>query len=81
VFDFRLPPPCILDLHSSGILRAVEWYLVTEVSGQPICPIFKDQAIQEALKMGLIGCPETSVTINLHCVTSQKGENLILCVV
>jgi len=26
---------------------------------------------------GPIGCPETSVTTNLHCVTSQKGEDLI----
>jgi hypothetical protein len=24
-----------------------------------------------------IGCPETSVTTNLHCVTSQKNEELI----
>jgi hypothetical protein len=29
------------------------------------------------LKMGPIGCPETSVTINLRRVTSQKGEYLI----
>ena len=27
--------------------------------------------------MGLIGCTETSVTINLPCVTPQKSEDLI----
>ena len=27
--------------------------------------------------MGPTGCPETSVTINLLCVTSQKNEYLI----
>jgi len=44
------------------MLRKVDWYLVTGVSGQPTCPIFKDQAIQEALKVGPIGFPETSVS-------------------
>ena len=44
------------------MLRNVDWYLVAGVSGQPICPIFKDQAILEALKVGPIGFPETSVT-------------------
>jgi hypothetical protein len=27
--------------------------------------------------MGPIGCPQTSVTSNLHCVTSQKSEDLV----
>jgi hypothetical protein len=35
--------------------------------------LYKDQAV---LKMGPIGCPETSVIIiNLRCVKSQKGED------
>jgi hypothetical protein len=38
------------------MLRSVEWQLVTDVSGQPIRPIFKGQ------KMELIGCPKISVT-------------------
>jgi hypothetical protein len=29
------------------------------------------------LKEGLTGHPETSVTTNLHCVTSQKSKGLI----
>jgi len=62
VSNLGLPPRCTSDLHSSAVLHNVDWYLVTGVSGQPICPIFKDQAIQEALKVGPIGFPETSVT-------------------
>ena len=27
------------------------------------------------LKMGAIGCPKTSITTNLRCVTSQKSED------
>jgi hypothetical protein len=68
--DFRLPPRCRWDLRSSGILRSVEWQFCTEVSGQPIGPIFTGQDFQKEslscwiswpLKMGPIGCPETSV--------------------
>jgi len=43
----------------------VYWYLVADVSEQHIGPIF----IVEV-------CPETSVTTNLRCVTSQKSEDL-----
>ena len=35
------------DLLSSGILLSVEWQLLTDVSGQRIDPIFKDQEVQE----------------------------------
>ena len=31
--------------------------------------------IRTLLKMGSIGCPETSVTTNLRCATSQKSED------
>jgi hypothetical protein len=33
------------DLRSSGILRSVEWEFCTEVSRQPIGPIFKGQEV------------------------------------
>jgi len=38
----------------------------------------KTQAVGlfEPCKMGPISCPETSVTTNLRCVTSQKNEGL-----
>jgi len=34
------------DLYSSGMLRSVIWYFVTEVSGQTIGTIFKGQAVE-----------------------------------
>jgi hypothetical protein len=57
-------------LRSSEVLRSVDWWFVTEVSGQSIGPIFKDQAVQFFsspwtvlhLKVVPISCPETSVT-------------------
>jgi hypothetical protein len=41
VRDFWLPSRCELDLRSSGTLGSVVWWLVTDVFGQPIGPIFK----------------------------------------
>jgi len=35
------------DLRSSGILCNVDWLLVNDVSGQPVGPIFKGQAVQD----------------------------------
>jgi len=34
----ELPPPCRWHIHSSGILRSVEWQFLTDISGQPIDP-------------------------------------------
>ena len=49
-------------LHSSGMLRGVGWYLITNVSEHPACP----------LMMRPTGCPETSVMItNARYVTSR----------
>jgi hypothetical protein len=45
VIDFRLSPRYGIDLHSSEITRNVKWQFLTDVSGQPICPIFKGQEI------------------------------------
>jgi hypothetical protein len=44
----------------------VRWF-ETVVSGLPLCPLFKGQAVQEEipLEMGQIGCPETSVSNRL----------------
>ena len=51
----------------SGILHSVDWYLVTDVSGQPINPIFKGQIVQE----------ETSAAdYNQRCAVYQKSEDL-----
>jgi hypothetical protein len=55
------------------MLCGVGWRLVIDIWGQPISPIFKVQT----LKMGLIGCPDMSVTVAiLHYVRSQKSEGL-----
>ena len=54
-----------LYLRSSLFWNVTQHRLVfTDVSGQPIGPIFKGQAIRTAwlLNMGPTGCPETSVT-------------------
>jgi len=40
---FRLPPRSRCDLQSSGMLRSVCWYFLTDVSGEPIGPMFKGQ--------------------------------------
>jgi hypothetical protein len=39
--DFRLSPRCRWDLLCSGILRSLRWRFHTDVSGQPIGPVFK----------------------------------------
>jgi hypothetical protein len=41
----------------------------------PECSIHSSWTAQP-LKMGPIGCPETSMIINAHCLTSQKSEGL-----
>jgi hypothetical protein len=35
----------IRGLRSSGMLRSVDWWLFTDVSGQPMGPIFNGQAV------------------------------------
>jgi hypothetical protein len=50
--DFRPPSRWGLDLRSSGILCSAEWQFCTDVSGQPMDPIFN-------------GCSKTSVQ-NYH---------------
>ena len=46
VFDFNRPPPYKRDLRSSRMLRGVDWYFVTDVSGQSIGLIVKGQAVR-----------------------------------
>jgi len=37
----------ISGFRSFGMLCSVDWYLVTDVSGHPIGPVFKNQEVQE----------------------------------
>ena len=60
--DFRLPLRCKWELRSSGLLRSERWQFLTDVSGQ---------LHSWPLKMGPIGCPETSA-INYHY--SRRNE-------
>jgi hypothetical protein len=46
-------------------------FVVADVSGQPIGPNFKFQAVPV-----FFGCPETSVTTNAISVTSQYSDDL-----
>jgi hypothetical protein len=55
------------------MLRIADWLLITEVSGQHTSRIIKGQS----LEMGPLGCPKTSVTAHLRCVTAQKNKDLI----
>jgi len=53
--DFRLVARCQCDLDSSGILRSVNWYIVTVVSAQLLGPDLKGKTLQEELLLkGLI---------------------------
>ena len=60
---FTLPPLCQRDLLSLsfGILHSVEWHFITDVWGQLIGPIFKDQAVQ-------IKCWEHPGTQSVKCI-------------
>ena len=44
---FRLLPRCKRELRYFGILRSVELQFRSDVSGQPVGPIFKGQAVQD----------------------------------
>ena len=78
--DIRLAQWYKWDLRSSGMLISVGWQLITDVSPQPIGHFFKGQIVQDGswttwpLKVGPIGCPETSV-INCQPTLSNIPED------
>jgi hypothetical protein len=86
IFFIWLPQQCNWNLRSSGILRSVDWYLFTNVSGQPIGPIFKGQVSHKisswtdylTLEDGTDKWPVTSVNNYQSTlqVTSQKSGDL-----
>jgi hypothetical protein len=49
---------------------------LTDVSAQPIGPIYKGQTAWP-LKMVPEAVPKRLLTTNQHCVTSQKGDDVI----
>lgn len=67
----------------SEILKTAEWQLLTDISGQPIGPIFKGQEIQ---KVDLLTLEEGTErlsrnvcekTTSLRCLIFQKGADFI----
>jgi len=69
------------------MLQSNDSQLETDVLGETVGPIVKQSQEDTALpatawplKMGLIGCSETSITTNLRRVTSRKSEELIYAV-
>ena len=74
---FRLPLPCIWDLRSSGMLRSVGWYLVTEVSGHSVGPIVKGTAGQVECRKRMNQFPEFSLDcFTLEYVTDRPARNV-----
>ena len=49
--NFSLLQNCSLGFLSRGMLRGVGWYLITDVSGQPIDPIFKSQIVLDCMTL------------------------------
>jgi len=68
--DFRPPPRCKWDLRFSGMLRSVDGWLVTDVPGQPIVPIFTLEGGTHRLSRNVRNYP-------LCGVTSQQSEDLV----
>jgi hypothetical protein len=70
------PPPQVTpmsmntwDLRPSWILHSVDLWLVTDVVGQPIGPLFKGQVLQVVPK-------RRKLTAILRCLISQKSKDL-----
>lgn len=77
VRDFRLLPLCKRDLGSSEMLRRIELWFITDVSGQPLSPILKSQAKKrldpQRWDREIISKRRSKVTIP-RCVKSQKRK-------
>jgi len=59
--DSRLPPQSKWEIHYSGVLHSVDWYLVADVSCQPLCSIFLECLTLENVPFPKTGSPKTSV--------------------
>ena len=70
---FSLLTRCQLDLHSSGMLRGVDWQLVTDVLEPLVGPLSQGQAVKE---VRTDSCPETSVTNHQYTVPDNPEERL-----
>jgi len=69
---------CAVSLHSSEMLRAVDWQQVTDVLAQPR----RKSWTERPLKMGSISCSETSVAnyqYALYNIVEGQGLQLYCC--
>jgi hypothetical protein len=70
----------IRDICLPGMLNSANWQLITHASRKHIGPIIKGQTIEEVcltLNLEPTGCPETSATTKLLCVTPKKNKYLM----
>jgi len=70
---FRLPPLSSSELHASVLSRREQWWFITDVSVQPICPNFKDDLSAPQMSLEPIDCTETSVR-SYHCSLHNYPE-------
>jgi hypothetical protein len=70
--DFRHWLQCKLDLHSSRMLCSTDWYLVTDIAGQPSSPIFKGQIFEGGTDRL---CRNDGNTYSQRCITSQNSKD------
>ena len=63
-----------LGLRSFGLLRSVFWWWLTDVSEQPIGSLFQGSWTAGNLKMGLVGCPESSVNSYQNTLPNDPEE-------
>jgi len=73
VHDFRLPPRRKRRLRSFGILRSVEWFFHTDVSGQSIGPIVKVKAVQELFYFKTPTHPTRRIAIPINIKICQQS--------
>jgi len=64
-------------MHCSGILCRVEFVVRYRRFETTYRSHIRESSNLRPLKMGPIGCPETSVTLSVRCVTSQKRADFI----
>jgi hypothetical protein len=67
VRDIRHPLRSRWDWPSSGILRSVQWWFLTDASGQIISPIFKDRWVVKKCRQGIA---------TKRCILPQKSADL-----
>ena len=69
--DFSLPPRSRSELRSFGLLRSHQWYFLPTFRDNLSVPSFLDSLL---LKIGEIGCPETSIRYDHYSLCNNPEE-------